>query len=1118
MQYCAHLFIGKEFEILIENSFQIYCKYNAKELGYNRIYNVTSDNDTIEIKEYKATLDPNTESIIYSWESLEPTKVSELSTLWEEQIFDKILILTTANGQTSLPVFIHTPLAKSESFKLVSQICGAINKTQRDSNVNFIGYAQDMWRFIDTNQKSAKDNKCNTVSEIKAIYDKYNFNTEYNHFIVIQNRTERGIAIFNDDNGTLALYNMVAHIYMLLSYPLESIFPQTYTYRDVIGIGFSSLYFDEYMFVDYMLRKVMTQAIDNQSVNNNDVDINVAGNLADSILKDKKTLFSDFLEKYPDGDKNAPDYNEIKSSIEEIHCRVLTYFNNSLNRDMTAKAALLAAMLSKTECELFASSVYRPELTCIDDLYSQAIDHYIAEDDVVHYKIDDEKPQNYIKEIKDINIKLIQSEVSIRTLEEQLSILGEQIDKNDDVKKCVIDDDGFFTYKNRRYKLLPHEIEEPLQETYQEHEVKVKSVDLRSKFSAVKSQGQQGSCLSFTLTSIFEYMMRINAQEDCDLSEAFLYYNARNMDTSGDVNVNVDKGSRFKPSMESLAKYGIALEKYWPYNEGVYAKKPSDEAYADAEKRKLIKALNVNKNSAAIKSALSDGYPVAGSFVLLPSFGGSNGYVSMPTEEEMASIKSGENAENKHSTHAMTIVGFSDDINMFLVRNSWGTDWGDKGYCYIPYAYVDNPDLFNYACIIAEVASLEVKTQEIKDLPALKINNDDLYVRYLITKTEHEYQIKLAEELKKERIRLIGYFELQKRKYSDPNDRNSFIEENVAKIEEDITTSKQEVNRLNDEIELKTKALDKFRNGLLINGAIVITLIFLFAYLFNKLFSYISLDLNVWQYAIIASVIYGVILCIRYRRKFIQWRNEKRDLELTIENLESHIRKEYKRKLLFRHKTFAAWMLITTLDSVQLKLQNTYTNIVSLINNLRIWYNEIKSSSDNISFELPLPYISVLDSDKLDSYFDSRLKVSSVCDIDLCKDIENHVIDLDYLSEYKKGIRKVLKKQLVEALNDMGFNLSSHITENKFNEVAVEINPNIIKGWVEQSRLFVHIRTNNRTLVDYLTLVFANDANNNEQAIKDMVNDAYVVASDDRYRITMMRFASLSFDECVMFQ
>ena len=31
--------------------------------------------------------------------------------------------------------------------------------------------------------------------------------------------------------------------------------------------------------------------------------------------------------------------------------------------------------------------------------------------------------------------------------------------------------------------------------------------------------------------------------------------------------------------------------------------------------------------------------------------------------------------------------------NVFIVRNSWGADWGDNGYCYMPYDYVMNPDL-----------------------------------------------------------------------------------------------------------------------------------------------------------------------------------------------------------------------------------------------------------------------------------------------------------------------------------------------------------------------------------------------------------------------------------------
>jgi C1A family cysteine protease len=36
----------------------------------------------------------------------------------------------------------------------------------------------------------------------------------------------------------------------------------------------------------------------------------------------------------------------------------------------------------------------------------------------------------------------------------------------------------------------------------------------------------------------------------------------------------------------------------------------------------------------------------------------------------------------------MLCVGYSDPDRVFIVRNSWGSDWGDKGYCYIPYDYL----------------------------------------------------------------------------------------------------------------------------------------------------------------------------------------------------------------------------------------------------------------------------------------------------------------------------------------------------------------------------------------------------------------------------------------------
>ena len=35
--------------------------------------------------------------------------------------------------------------------------------------------------------------------------------------------------------------------------------------------------------------------------------------------------------------------------------------------------------------------------------------------------------------------------------------------------------------------------------------------------------------------------------------------------------------------------------------------------------------------------------------------------------------------------HAVCAVGYDDDKQTVIIRNSWGEDWGDKGYCYFPY-------------------------------------------------------------------------------------------------------------------------------------------------------------------------------------------------------------------------------------------------------------------------------------------------------------------------------------------------------------------------------------------------------------------------------------------------
>lgn len=43
--------------------------------------------------------------------------------------------------------------------------------------------------------------------------------------------------------------------------------------------------------------------------------------------------------------------------------------------------------------------------------------------------------------------------------------------------------------------------------------------------------------------------------------------------------------------------------------------------------------------------------------------------------------------------HATMAVGYSDADQRFIVQNSWGRDWGDKGYFHMPYSYLTDADL-----------------------------------------------------------------------------------------------------------------------------------------------------------------------------------------------------------------------------------------------------------------------------------------------------------------------------------------------------------------------------------------------------------------------------------------
>lgn len=215
-----------------------------------------------------------------------------------------------------------------------------------------------------------------------------------------------------------------------------------------------------------------------------------------------------------------------------------------------------------------------------------------------------------------------------------------------------------------------------------------KSHDLRRNFSSIKNQGSQGSCLAFTLSSIMEYMIKSKKLKAVDLSEAFLYYESRKK--AGDQDIDI--GSNFLYSLQSLAENGICSEQYMPYSEYDYTTSPSRTAYTDALANKISMASSVNLEIEDLKKVLYNGYPIAISINMYPSFGnGENFVIPFPSKRELS---------RNNGMHSMVIVGYNEDKQQFIVRNSWGEDFGDHGYCYIPYDYITDESLTNCAYII----------------------------------------------------------------------------------------------------------------------------------------------------------------------------------------------------------------------------------------------------------------------------------------------------------------------------------------------------------------------------------------------------------------------------------
>ncbi len=206
------------------------------------------------------------------------------------------------------------------------------------------------------------------------------------------------------------------------------------------------------------------------------------------------------------------------------------------------------------------------------------------------------------------------------------------------------------------------------------------TIDLRNKMSPVVDQGPLGSCTANAIVSGLREYLEIKAgQELVRLSRLFLYYEERRLENT----IHEDSGASLRDGMKVLAQIGVCPEEDYPYDITKFTEAPSPMATAHAAQYRINEYHRIF-DLKSLKVALSEGLPVVFGFRVYQSFESEQvaktGKIPMPKKDEK--ILGG---------HAVLAVGYHDqgkggDLsgNLF-VRNSWGKEWGDHGYCYMSY-------------------------------------------------------------------------------------------------------------------------------------------------------------------------------------------------------------------------------------------------------------------------------------------------------------------------------------------------------------------------------------------------------------------------------------------------
>jgi len=220
------------------------------------------------------------------------------------------------------------------------------------------------------------------------------------------------------------------------------------------------------------------------------------------------------------------------------------------------------------------------------------------------------------------------------------------------------------------------------------------AVDHTPEMSSIKDQGRLGSCVGFAVSALKEWQEQIEHEEEVDagkrdrrkgkeydLSESWVYWNSKKIDPWPG-----EEGTSIRYAMKVLNRLGVPTEKAWPYDD-IKIGKPKRWAPLIAKWAWIGKYWRVD-NLQELKIALQKTpVPIGIACFREIFYVGSNGIVAYPANEN-----------DMYGGHAVCAVGYDDEKRLVKFKNSWGKGWGDDGYGYLSYSYINDYLWDAWAC------------------------------------------------------------------------------------------------------------------------------------------------------------------------------------------------------------------------------------------------------------------------------------------------------------------------------------------------------------------------------------------------------------------------------------